>query len=138
MKIILLLLLVMAGCTKTLISEDLTVELEIDDFIYKNLTVENNGTVIFIDGLKRSEGNISLEEVESLKQYISDNKFFSLREEYVCPECTDVVGYTITVVLGNRKHSVYCGTSRCPKTFWKILDRIEKYSPQAIDIVGFA
>lgn len=126
-----------SGCASQSITGELFVELKIHDSVPKSLVIRNDGTVMFKEGNKSNQIRVTSEEIKTLKQCILDNNFFSLKKRYVDENVRDAVGYTITITIGNRTHSVYCYGS-CPKEFRNILKKIKSLWPYEIQYVGFA
>ena len=131
------------------ITSDFTVELLIHDSVFKSLIILNSGTIIFkevetvstINGPKQvyrtSETKVSSREIESLKKYILDNNFFSLKERYEAEGARDFVGHTIIVTIGSKTHIVYCYYN-CPKEFNEIKEKIKSLWPDKIKYYGFS
>ena len=118
------------------ITGELFVELKIHDSIPKSLVIQNDGRIIFKEGDKSNQIKVSLEEIKALKQCILDNNFFSLKEKYTDKNLLDGIGYTITITIGNKTHSVYC-YGACPKEYGNILKKIKSLWPYEIQYVGW-
>ena len=130
-----------AGCINrnapTSFSGDLSFELKIHDSLPKNLTLQDDGTLTFTEGENTNSVKLSPEEVDSLKQYILDNNFFSMKEKYEGGGCCDFIAHTITVSIGDKKHSVYCYND-CPEEFNNIKEKIKSLWPDKIQYMGWA
>ena len=141
------------------VGKDVLAKLEIHDNSPKSLFIQNDGNVIlteldtiFVPNLPEGEKypwkqtqktvQVSLKEIESLKQVILENKFFSLKERDKEDEeifCKDAIGNTITITIGNNTRSVYCaGCINCPKEFENVLEKIKSLWPYEIEVIGFA
>ena len=132
--------ILIAGCIispQTPITGDLSVELKIHDSLPKSLTLQKDGTLIFTEGDKTDQISLSSEEVESLKQIIIDNNFFTLKEKYEDRNLMDGIGHTITITIGDESHSVYC-YGECPEGFSNVLGKIKSLWTQEIQYSGFA
>lgn len=116
--------------------ENVTIKLEIHDNLPKSLRIQN-GIVVFTEGDKIDQVEISSEKLESLTQLIIKNDFFSLNERYEGSGCCDFIGNTITVIIGNKTHSVYC-YNECPDNFREMEREIKSTWPYKIQYVGFA
>jgi len=116
---------------------DLSIELKIHDSLPKTLTLQKDGTLIFTEGDNKNDVKLSHEEMDSLKQFILDNKFFSLEEEYKDRNLVGGIGHTITVTIGDKSHSVHCyGGS--PEGFRNVLEKIKSFWPEEIRYSGWS
>jgi len=133
--------ILIAGCINRTpqpsLTGDLIVELKIHDSFPKSLTLQKDGTLIFTKGDKTDQISLSSEEVESLKQIILDNNFFSLKEKYHDKNLMDGIGHTITITIGDETHSVYC-YGGCPEGFGNVLGKIKSLWPDKIQYIGWA
>ncbi|MEK6977747.1 MAG: hypothetical protein AABX40_05015 [Candidatus Hydrothermarchaeota archaeon] len=116
---------------------DIIVELKIHDSLPKSLTLHKDGTLIFTEGDKKDQISLSPGEVESLKQIILGNNFFSLNGKYEGSRCCDFVAHTITATIGDNTHTVYCYNA-CPDGFSNIMQKIKSFWPYKIQYSGFA
>ncbi|MBN2517505.1 MAG: hypothetical protein JXB14_01530 [Candidatus Altiarchaeota archaeon] len=116
---------------------DEIVRLDIQDSVPKSLSILGDRRMIFAEGDKTNQTELSKAEVDSLKQFILDNGFFSLNEKYEGTRCCDFIAGNITVMIDGRTHSVYC-YNECPEQFSNIEERIKSLWPYAIEYYGFA
>lgn len=116
--------------------DDVFVHLKIIDYVQKNLTLLKDGTLIYTEAGETDVTYVSRQDMESLKQAINDNDFFSLHTEYQAG-CDNCVGHTLTVNLEDRSHRVYCYDG-CPEEFHRVKDKVKSLWPREITYVGFA
>lgn len=138
---LLIVVIFIAGCINrnnpASFSGELSLELKIHDGFPKSLTLENDGIFIFREGEKTDSVKLSKAQMDSLKQFILDNNFFSLKEKYDDIFTLDLIAHTITIKIGDKNHTVYCYNG-CPEGFNNILEKIISLWPKKIQYRGLA
>lgn len=80
---------------------------------------------------------VSRQELENLANFIIDNEFFSLKDEYINRDVVDAVSITIKVTIDDKTKSVVCNWD-CPTKFNKIKNKIVETWGGDFEIVGWA
>jgi len=142
LSIVLTSIILIISCIKSSAETSTTGELTIKKEIHcggepKVLLIQNDGIVTFKEYGKIDQIKITAEEIESLKQCILDNKFFSLKKGYSDRNCSDCAGFTITITIGDKTHTVSC-YGMAPKELEGILEKIESICPHEFHCQGWS
>jgi len=115
---------------------DLTVELRIYDSVYKTLLIEDDGTVTFNESGVAKKTRMTPQEIQDLKQYLTESEFFYLQPKYETTACCDYIAENMNITLGYRTYTVFCSNG-CPTQYYDIRNQIIKNWPEQIRYYGW-
>ncbi len=131
------------------IPDDLAIFLEIRGSYYpveSKLQIKADGSVYYKHGFYISTGSekppfekngkISEGELKEILKSFYENKFFSLRRSYHNPHITDASTITITITLQGKSYTVEEYGGAGPKSFYKILEKLNSVRDKIIAIPG--